>query len=743
MAAFICEAERRQLTAMGLLRPLIRFADQESLRPDLGRALRATVAFMVPLVAAHAGWLGHDATLMCIAAQNIAMVDVRGAYRFRVGLLVAMTVILAATVALGALSGAALLTAVIATGIMGVAAGLWRHLSADYGLSLGIASLLLFFIAMATPGASTQWGHHAVAVLIGGAWGFLLQVANWPFRPQHPLRQTVAESWLAAGELFAAMMTPEAGEPRGIRGQEAALRTTLDKTERILNHATTARAMGASLGKLNRAAARLTTHVSAFHSAFEAASTRPEFAALTSSLQPLFNALTNTARTVALAVVSRQPSHLATYEVRARRLTHLIEALRARVAGQAAGDADGAQLADLLRQVNEQLPEVGESLRATLDRAAERAAFSLELFDLQTWTLRPLAAALNFSRHVDPALVRYTARIAVLMMAGTAVYRAFGLPHGYWLPFTMMVVLQPDYGSTRRRAAERGLGTLVGSIVGSGLLWLHLPSAWLVAATAPMVFGFGFFLKRNYTVAVFCVTMFVVLLTESQGPVTAAFTVERVLSTVAGGALALGAATLFWPAWERNRLRPLLARALRANRDYLNLLAIRLAQGGGYDAGAIAMKRAAETANSEVFSSLQRMIGDPKNQQEGLEQAAALANGNQRLTRAFTVIALQLKPGKPIAHPTVEAFTRLGDEVFGVLATSLESPSGRTGDHAGLLHALDTFKLPAPIAEADDEDRRVQGIFMQFGRAATELGAMARTEIAVPTATLSTGRESN
>jgi len=101
------------------------------------------------------------------------MVDVRGAYRFRVGLLAAMTVILAATVALGALSGAALLTAVIATGIMGVAAGLWRHLSADYGLSLGIASLLLFFIAMATPGASTQWGHHAVAVLIGGALGIL------------------------------------------------------------------------------------------------------------------------------------------------------------------------------------------------------------------------------------------------------------------------------------------------------------------------------------------------------------------------------------------------------------------------------------------------------------------------------------------------------------------------------------------------------------------------------------------
>jgi uncharacterized membrane protein YccC len=407
--------------------------------------------------------------------------------------------------------------------------------------------------------------------------------------------------------------------------------------------------------------------------------------------------------------------------------------------GQAEADADGAQLADLLRQVDEQLPELGEALRATLDRAAERAAFSLELFDLQTWTLRPLAAALNFSRHVDPALVRYAARIAVLMMAGTAVFRYLDLPHGYWLPFTMIVVLQPDYGSTRQRAAQRGLGTLVGSIVGSGLLWLHLPPIWLVAATAPMVFGFGFFLKRNYAVAVFFVTIFVVLLTESQGPVTAAFTVERLLSTVAGGALALGAAALFWPAWERNRLRPLLARALRANRAYLDLLAVRLAQGGSYDPGAIMVKRAAETANSEVFSSLQRMIGDPKNQQERLEQAAALANGNQRLTRAFTVIALQLKPGAPLEHPAVAAFTRLGDEVFDALAGSLESPHGSARDHTGLLHALDTLKLPAPLATPDAEARRVQGIFTQLGRAATELGAMARTEIPAVAGTAATG----
>ena len=721
---------------MNLPGSLSRFADHESLQPDLGRAIRATVAFMVPLVAARAGWLTLEATFVAIAAQNIAMVDVRGAYRFRLGLLVAMTAILTGAVSLGSVSGNHLITAVLATGLMALGAGLWRHLSTDYGFSLGLSSILLFFIALATPGASAHTGQHALAVLVGGAWGLLLQVANWPFRPQHPLRHAVAESWLAVADLFAAMMTPESGvsadTQRKILEHEATLRTTLDKTEKNLEHATVARSrpMLARLITLNSNAARLATRVGAFHSAFEAAEVRPEIAALTPALQPVLNALTNTARTIALAVVSRQPAHLATCDVRLRRLKHLIDALQARIAVQAAHDSASAQLAELLRQIEGQLVAAGDALRATLDRAAERAAFSLELFDLNTWTLRPLASALNFSTHVDRALVRYTARIAVLMMAGTAVFRYLALPHGYWLPFTMVVVLQPDYGSTRQRAAQRGLGTLIGSVVGSGLLWLKLPPAVLVWATAPMVFSFGFFVKRNYAVAVFFVTIFIVLLTEATGPVTLAFTAERLISTVAGGALALGAALLFWPAWERDRLPPILAKALRANRAYLDLLASRLAQGGANDAEVTAAKRVAETANSEVFSSLQRMIGDPKNQQERLEQAAALANGNQRLTRAFNVLALHLNPGAPLTHPTVAAFARLAAEIFETLATSLENQATPAGECETLRRSLDAFTLPAPAATANPEGRRAQWIFTQDGRATTELSAMLLTEIA-------------
>jgi uncharacterized membrane protein YccC len=707
-----------------------RLAERESLQPDLGRAVRATVAFMVPLLLAFAGWLPFEVTFMAISAQNIAMVDVRGDYRLRLGLLLAMTFVFAGAAGLGTLVSNHLLLAVLATGLVAACGGLWRHLSTDYGASLAISSTLVFAIALASPTGAAAAGDHSLAALLGGLWGVALQVANWPFRPQHPLRRAVADSWLAVGDLFEAMK-PGAASDAGARAQrvgecEAALRTTLDKTFATLSPGGTRPSLlRRQLEELNLAAARLATRVVALNTALETLIEEGDFAALAPSFEPVLASLVNTTRTVALAVVSRQPAHLATAEVRLRRLTNLLRVLQTRVPALTHDTATGHQLLGILSQIDGHLPPIRAALRATIDRADERAAFSLELFDIDTWTLRPLASALNLSRHIDASLLRFTGRIAVLTMTGTFIYKTWSLPHGYWLPLTMVVVLQPDYGSTRQRAAQRVLGTLAGSILASLLLWLHLPFAALATATAATIFAFGYFVRRNYALAVFFITLFVVLLTEATGPVTLAFTAERLANTLGGGALALLAAMFFWPVWERDRLPPILARALRANRAYLQIVSDRLATGGGYDPAAVRAKRQAEAANGAVFSSLQRMIGDPRNRQEGLEQAGALTNGNQRLTRALNVIVLHLTPSLPLQRPAVAACTALVGDALETLARAVESETPAPGGLAPLLAALENVALPVPPAAGNDAAaQRDHWVFTQLTRAATELSAM-------------------
>ena len=436
----------------------------------------------------------------------------------------------------------------------------------------------------------------------------------------------------------------------------------------------------------------------------------------------MLTSLTNTSRTVALAIVSRQPARLATAEVRLQRLANLLQVLQARITAHGSGTPAAAELVDLLRQIAEPLAALRPQLRATMDRAAEHGAWTLELFDLDAWTMRPFASVLNLRLRPDPALVRFTARLAVLLMLGVAVFEYWSIPRGYWLPLTIVVVLQPDYGSTRLRAAQRLLGTLVGGTLASVLIWLKLPAPALLAAIAVTTFGFSYSVRKNYAVAVFFITLLIVLLTETVGTVTIHFTIDRLVATLAGGSLAMLAALLFWPVWEWQRFPSFLATALRANRDYLRLLQDRLATGGAYDAPVIAAKRRAESANGTVFASLQRMSGDPKHQQDSLAQAAALANGNQRLTRALTTIALHLTPGSPLTHPEAARFSGLAGEALAALALRIESRDASAPPLAPLLTALEDFQVPPP--ETDPAAQRDQWVFGQMSRAALELSAM-------------------
>lgn len=699
------------------------------MRPDFALATRGTLGFMIPLILAFTTKLPFPAAFAALAAQNIAMVDVRGAYGLRLGLLSAMTLTLAVSVALGGLVAHHLFASLTLTALLTLASGVWRHVSSDYGPTLAISSLLVFFLALAGPEGWNPATQDAIAVLAGGVLGILLQIAYWPIQPQHPLRRTVAESWLAAANLFTALSPVDPAQRATRHDQvttaENALRTAIDHAAVVLIQASQRRRPATlvnQLESLNLAAARLAVRVSALNTALESCMSEASFAQIAPALHPLLASLTNTSRAVALAVVSRQPGHFAACEVRLRRAGSLLRVLQSRLRGPATTSACHAQLEEILQILQNQLPDIRAALRDTIARADERAAFSLELFELSTWMLRPLAASLNFSPEVEPALIRFTLRLTVLTTVGVLAFKLLGLPHGYWLPFTMVVVLQPDYGATRQRAAQRVLGTVAGSLAASALLWVQMPPAALLAAIAVCVFIFAYTVRQHYAFGIFFVTVFVVLLMEATGPVTVAVALERVAATIVGGLLALGAAALFWPLWERERFPPIMAEALRANADYVERIAERLLQEPGPIETLTLAKKKAETANAAVFASLRRMFGDPENQREGVEQAAALANGNQRLTRIFNLLFLHVSKGAPTPSTELSDFAQRSSQALRALAESvLHSPVA-----TALRQLRADLDQLGPGADAGPVELGAEDswLALQFGRAATELSAM-------------------
>jgi uncharacterized membrane protein YccC len=282
-----------------------------------------------------------------------------------------------------------------------------------------------------------------------------------------------------------------------------------------------------------------------------------------------------------------------------------------------------------------------------------------------------------------------------------------------------MVVLQTDYGSTRKKAAQRLMGSLAGTVLASVVLWLHLPFSILMGATALSAFGLGFFLRRDYWVSVIFITLFVVVLTESLGPATLELTVERFGDTAAGRLLAMLAAFLFWPVWERGRFRPILARALRANAAYMRIVGDRLASGKRYDAEVVRAKRAAESASGAVFSSLQRMSGDPKNFRNLMSELAAVANGNQRVTRALNLIILEAHPDAPIPEASDLATHRAS--ALEEMARALKDQDPQSD---ALVRAREQLKSRLEVVPAGPAPSQRSVALAQLERASAEIGAM-------------------
>lgn len=706
-----------------LLKPLrtARFEEQATLQPDLARALRATIAFIGPLVLSI--WLGkpHTAAFAAPAGLTLALTDLRGPYRERFAVALTMALAMIGATVLGVLVAGSLPLAVGVMGAVALLGGVWRHLSADYGPGLTSATALLFLIGLGQPGGWPAVEPLLGPLALGCALAMLLQMAAWFTRPQHPLRAVVAEVWVATADLLLALRPePEAPKPETIATKERALRTNLDRAIDTLSAAGNRRssALLAHLTAMRQAAARLSAWAEAFHTALEPLRTQPGQPHHFPTIDSLLNALATMSRAVAVALVSHRPRHFAAVAVRVQRCLHLARVLDDKLAHLAAPpDAHVEQLRQLLHQLTDALPDLRDELAATTDHAA-RARGPLRVPHLNALSPRSLTTWVDTAPRTDPVLVRHAIRMALLTMAAVAVYKYFQIERGYWIALTILVVLQPDYGATRKRAGQRIVGTVAGAVVASGLLWVKMPPALLLGLAALMAFGFAYLVREQYRWAVFFVTVMLVLITETAATVTIQLPLMRLGSTVAGGAVALLAALFLWPSWERERFPALLAAALRANGAYLRAVTEHLIAGRPLVGPAVLAKRAAETANAEAGASLEKMLAEPSARHANIAQAGSLTAYAQRLTRAITLLAVQLRQGEPEPPRPLLDVVEAATAALETLAATVEheqilATEPELVEPAGVMGGL-------PVASA-----RAEVLAVPLANAVTEIRAMA------------------
>lgn len=235
-------------------------------------------------------------------------------------------------------------------------------------------------------------------------------------------------------------------------------------------------------------------------------------------------------------------------------------------------------------------------------------------------TLATLRANLPVSSPFGRLAIRLAGTLAVATLIGGIIPST----HGYWIAMTAVILLKPDFTTTFVRGMGRIGGTLLGAVLAT-LIATHVhPGAATYVALCILFAGTGYLIfNANYALFTIAITSYVGFALALLGQPEESALVDRVVATLAAGALA-GIAVVIWPTWESGRARTALAALLDANRRYVRLVLDAFADPARYDPQAIAAAQAvAWSSRAAAEASVDRMLGEPS-RTHGIEAERAL-----------------------------------------------------------------------------------------------------------------------
>ncbi|WP_433275583.1 FUSC family protein [Pseudonocardia xinjiangensis] len=199
------------------------------------------------------------------------------------------------------------------------------------------------------------------------------------------------------------------------------------------------------------------------------------------------------------------------------------------VADPGAGDAETA----LRTAVLDSVAAVARAIRVG-ETGPEFARPALRVHD-------PVAVVLR-----RPTTWSFTLRLMLCMGVAEILRQIDPLGHGYWILLTAALTLKPDFQPVLPRVLQRGLGTVVGGVLGVAVLMVPVGYA-VLPVIAVLSAGIPYTVRRNYGMFSTLVTPIVLLLLDFGGPAGLGIVVQRLVNTVLGCAVVLVLGYLAWP----------------------------------------------------------------------------------------------------------------------------------------------------------------------------------------------------
>ncbi|HYO01100.1 MAG TPA: FUSC family protein [Mycobacterium sp.] len=178
------------------------------------------------------------------------------------------------------------------------------------------------------------------------------------------------------------------------------------------------------------------------------------------------------------------------------------------------------------------------------------------------------AAAVGAHLTWGSPILRHAIRLATAVGAGVAVERFADVPHGYWIPLTVLMVLRPETAHTYTRCVGRVAGNAVGIVAASVVTMIWQPAGLAAAVLAVLALGIasaasGF----GYVALSAALAATIVFLIDISGTAGVGTMADRLIATMIGGALAVLVHVVL-PDHSLIRLRQRAGELLRTEIDY-------------------------------------------------------------------------------------------------------------------------------------------------------------------------------
>lgn len=631
-----------------MIEALRRWMDSGPNRIALATAWRGTLATLIPLMVLPLfGVSAEVARFAVIGGLHASMVDVGGAYRNRLAIMVGFSVLAPSLMLIGTQLSTQWLAAGLLMLVIGLAGGVLRALGPSGG-PFGLNSAIAFLIGVSIPESSfAAQFERAAGYGIGAVWTIIVALTFWQLRPYRRLEQELAGVWQALAALVAAAR-PYQGKDRSVIARRrheqlivkrhSAIRDALERARAALgemraDHLGSEPALGQLL-VLIRAASRIGTAILTL----DAIEDRPV----------VRRGAARAILTDAVAEIEESCGAIAKYLLdRGGELD--FRPARDRLSGLAAlaERARAHPPSETAQILDAQLIAVAQAVRH-LDAAAEAVELLMDrphrgprLTRLSLAGSGPLEALAAIRAQLTPqsAIFRHALRVASVAAIGTAAIVLLALRHGLWLPMTALVILQPDYGATFSRALQRTAGTIAGAVLAGILLATLHGTPMFDVAIGVLLFATFALLRRRYGWGVTFLTPLIILLLGMSGPDPRTDVIYRIVDTLAGAGLAIVAGYALWPLWQREALAPSLAQAIMADKTYAAAVLVALVERQDPAARLPELQRRAEIEAANADAAFQRMLSEPRRHRGRIPPAFALTTYIRRLAHHSIALA--------------------------------------------------------------------------------------------------------